>query len=183
MAIKLKPWGCCMKKLTASAGVCSIGLVLGLVFGMPNTGLETSPVGLELVTDFEGCKLEPYKCPGDVWTSGVGHTATTRPGEVLSHEQVASNLVTDVKDAERIVNRYVRVPLTQGQFDALVSFSFNVGEGNFRSSTLLKKLNAGDYAGACHQLPRWIYSSGKKLAGLERRRLAERDICLDGVTQ
>jgi lysozyme len=172
-----------MKKLTASAGVCSIGLILGIVFGMPDSGLRTSPAGMELVTDFEGCRLDAYKCPGNVWTTGVGHTVSARPGQVLSHEQVAENLVTDVAGAEHIVNRHVRVPLSQGQFDALVSFAFNVGEGNFRSSTLLRKLNAGDYAGACHQLPRWVYSGGQKLAGLERRRLAERDLCLEGVTQ
>lgn len=172
-----------MKKLTASAGICSIGVVLGIVFGMPNAGLQTSATSLELVTDFEGCRLDAYKCPGDVWTSGVGHTVTAEPGQVLSHEQVAENLVSDVADAERIVNRYVQVPLSQGQFDALVSFTFNVGEGNFRSSTLLRKLNAGDYAGACHQLPRWVYSGGERLAGLKRRRLAERDLCLEGVTQ
>nr|WP_241389545.1 lysozyme [Serratia proteamaculans]ANV21598.1 Mur1 [Serratia proteamaculans]ULG13358.1 Mur1 [Serratia proteamaculans]ULG13571.1 Mur1 [Serratia proteamaculans]ULG13683.1 Mur1 [Serratia proteamaculans]ULG15134.1 Mur1 [Serratia proteamaculans] len=129
--------------------------------------------GLKLIKHFEGLRLRAYQCSANVWTIGYGHTAGVGPDDVITEEQAISFLRQDVAESERAVNQYVHVPLTQNQFDALVSFVFNLGVGNFRTSTLLKKLNAGDYDGAAQEFGRWIHAGGKALPGLVRRREAE----------
>lgn len=134
--------------------------------------------GLNLIKHFEGLKLHAYKYSADIWTIGYGHTADVSTNDVITEAQAISLLYQDVAECERAVNQYVHVPLTQNQFDALVSFVFNLGVGNFRTSTLLKKLNAGDDDGAAHEFGRWIYACGKTLPGLVRRRKAERVLFL-----
>lgn len=134
--------------------------------------------GLNLIKEFEGLKLQAYKCPADIWTIGYGHTAGIGPDDVITEAQANSLLCQDVAASERAVNQYVHVPLTQNQFDALVSFVFNLGVGSFRTSTLLKKLNAGDYDGTAQEFGRWIHAGGKALPGLVRRREAERVLFL-----
>jgi len=136
--------------------------------------MKTGEKGLALIKHFEGLRLRAYQCSADVWTIGYGHTAGVRPGDVITPEQADAFLRGDVADAERAVGRFVRVPLTQCQFDALVSFTFNLGSGNLRTSTLLRLLNAGDYPGAAGQLLRWVNAGGKRLPGLVRRREAEK---------
>ncbi len=134
--------------------------------------------GLNLIKEFEGLRLQAYKCPADIWTIGYGHTAGIGPDDVITEAQAISLLCQDVVASEQAVNQYVHVPLTQNQFDALVSFIFNLGVGNFLTSTLLKKLNAGDYDGAVQEFERWIHANGKALPGLVRRREAERVLFL-----
>lgn len=134
--------------------------------------------GLNLIKEFEGVRLQAYKCQADRWTIGYGHTTDVGPDDVITEAQAVFLLRQDVAESERAVNRYVHVPLTQNQFDALVSFVFNLGIGNFRTSTLLKKLNAGDYDGAAQEFGRWIHAGGKALPGLVRRREAERVLFL-----
>lgn len=136
--------------------------------------MKTGEKGLALIKHFEGLRLRAYQCSANVWTIGYGHTAGVRPGDAITPEQADAFLRQDVSDSEHSVSRFVRVPLTQCQFDALVSFVFNLGAGNFRTSTLLKKLNAGDYSGAADEFSRWINAGGKPLPGLARRREAER---------
>lgn len=136
--------------------------------------MKTGEKGLALIKHFEGLRLQAYRCSADVWTIGYGHTAGVRPGDVITPEQADAFLREDVADAERVVGRFVRVPLTQCQFDALVSFTFNLGSGNLRTSTLLRLLNAGDYPRAAGQLLRWVNAGGKRLPGLVRRREAEK---------
>ncbi|ETS32232.1 hypothetical protein BB987_08330 [Photorhabdus temperata] len=102
--------------------------------------------GLELIKHFEGLCFYAYQCLTNVWTIGYGHTASERPGDVISAEEADTFLYQDVVDAERTVNNVVRISINQYQFDALVSFVFNLGAGNFRSSMLLKKLNISNYA-------------------------------------
>ncbi len=97
---------------------------------------------------------------------------------VITEAQAEQMLTEDLVRFERIVERLVRVRVNQGQFDALVSFTYNVGEGNFTNSTLLRKLNAGDTAGAAEQFARWVHASGKVLPGLVKRRAAERAMFL-----
>jgi lysozyme len=129
-----------------------------------------------LVTNFEGLVLTAYPDPGsgdEPWTVGYGHTLGVKPGDVITEERATELLYEDVKRFEASVNRQVIVPLTQYQFNALTSFTFNVGGGNLKSSTLLKKLNRGDYDGAASEFGKWVYASGKKLNGLIRRRAAE----------
>jgi lysozyme len=136
--------------------------------------------GLALTKQFEGCKLTAYQDSVGVWTIGYGHTGSivNRMGVVITQAQADSLLMQDIARFEDGVNKLVKVPLNQNQFDALVDFSFNLGLGNLGSSTLLKKLNAGDIKGAAEEFLRWDKAGGKVLAGLTRRRKAERDLFL-----
>jgi len=136
--------------------------------------MQTSQKGLDLIKSFEGLRLSAYKCPADVWTIGYGTTAGVKPGQNITKERAEELLREDVKRFEQQVMRLVKVPLTQGQHDALASFVYNLGPGNLSNSTLLRLLNAGDYKGAAAQFDRWTKAGGKTLAGLVRRRAAER---------
>lgn len=136
--------------------------------------MKISQNGINLIKQFEGCKLIAYKCPAGVWTIGYGHTKGVVRGQKISPERAEKFLKEDIEQFEKGVNRHVSVPLNQNQFDALVSFTYNCGLGALQRSTLLKKLNAGDYAGAANEFPKWNKSNGKVLNGLVRRRAAER---------
>jgi lysozyme len=140
--------------------------------------MRTGINGLTLIKQFEGLRLQAYKCPADRWTIGYGHTADVSANDAITEEDALFFLRQDVAESERAVNQYVHVPLTQNQFDALVSFVFNLGIGSFRNSTLLKKLNAGDDDGAAQEFGRWIHAGGKTSPGLVRRREAERALFL-----
>lgn len=136
--------------------------------------MQISKAGLDLIKQFEGLYLKAYRCPAGVPTIGYGHTAGVAMGQTITQQQADDYLRRDVRQFERAVERQVSVPLTQGQFDALVSFAFNLGEGALAQSTLLRLLNAGDYAGAAAQFDRWNKAGGRVLPGLVRRRAAER---------
>jgi len=138
--------------------------------------------GLELIKQFEGLKLETYICPAGVPTIGYGTTKIDGKkltiGMQITKEQAEGYLRNDVKVFENHVQRLVKVPLTQNMFDALVSFTYNLGAGNLGRSTLLKKLNDRDYGGAAEELLRWNKAGGKVLNGLVRRREAEKALFL-----
>ena len=138
--------------------------------------MKTSGKGIELIKTFEGLRLKAYKCPAGVWTIGYGHTKNVKPSDRITQPQAVELLLTDLKQFEGVINRSVLKTLNQAQFDACVSFVFNVGAGNFQKSTLLKKLNKGDFVGASLEFPKWVYSNKKKLAGLVKRREAERKL-------
>lgn len=140
--------------------------------------LKTSKNGLKLIKEFEGCVLTAYKCPAGVWTIGYGHTGGVKEGQKISKTKAEELLKLDLKVYENYVNNYVKVKLNQNQFDALVSFTYNCGPGSLKTSTLLKKLNQGDYRGAANELPRWNKANGQVLAGLTRRRKAEKELFL-----
>src|SRR5271166_4474242 len=132
-----------------------------------------SKEGLQLTERFEGCRLTAYQDVRGVWSIGYGHTGMdVVPGLMWTQEQAEAALQADTMAAASCVNTAVTVPLTQPEFDALVDFVFNVGCGNFRKSTLLRDLNAGDYAGAAAQFDVWDWAGGKQVAGLLRRREA-----------
>lgn len=148
----------------------------------PSSGNTINAAGLEIVKGFEGLRLNAYPDPGtggEPWTIGYGHTSAAGPPKVypgltITRSEAEETLKRDLAKYEKAVaNAVTRTP-TSDQFSALVSFTFNVGSGNFRSSTLLKKHNAGDFAGAGEEFGRWVYAGGKVLAGLQRRRRAER---------
>lgn len=141
--------------------------------------MKTSQKGIDLIKQFEGCRLSAYKCPAGVWTIGYGHTYGVKAGQKISQKQADEFLKEDLKSFEAAVNKYVKVSLTQNQFDALVSFSFNVGSEALRTSTLLRLLNQGKYEEAAEQFDRWVFVSFKKLDGLVRRRKAEKELFLD----
>lgn len=129
--------------------------------------------GLALVKDYEGLRLEAYQDSSGVWTIGYGHTASVRPGDSISAERAELLLEADLMEAERAVASLVKVPLTDNQFSALVSFVFNEGEGAFAKSTLLKKLNEGGYALVPACLKSWICDNGRVQPGLVKRRATE----------
>lgn len=136
--------------------------------------LSYSDQGLALTEQFEGLRLTAYQDSVGVWTIGYGHTGPdVQPGLTITQEQASALLLQDVAGAVAAVNRLVTVPLTQNQFDALVDFTFNVGQGNLASSTLLRELNAGNTAGAAAQFLVWVYAGGVQLPGLVTRRQAE----------
>lgn len=147
--------------------------------------MKTSEAGLKFIAQEEGTVLHVYLDPVGIPTIGVGHVL--RPGESfpngITKEQALQLLAQDVRIAEQAVLSNTKVPLNQNQFDALVSFVFNCGGGAYKTSTMLKKLNAGDYEGAANELPRWVYASGKKLPGLVARRNRERALFLKPVPQ
>ena len=138
--------------------------------------METSKTGIDLIKHFEGCELTAYKCPAGVWTIGYGHIKGVSEGMTITQEQAEEMLRDEMAEYEGYVNRLVTVELNQNQFDAMVSWVYNLGGGNLASSTLLKVLNAGDYDGVPAQMMRWNKAGGKVLEGLTRRRQAEADL-------
>jgi lysozyme len=139
--------------------------------------MEYSKDGLHLTERFEGCRLVAYPDPGsggNPWTIGYGHTGPeVVEGLEITQEQAEQCLAQDIKQAEANVNAVVHVELTQEEFDALVDFAFNCGCRNLDSSTLMKKLNAGDYEGASQEFIKWDMAAGHHMAGLLKRREAE----------
>ena len=148
--------------------------------------MQTSDKGIALIKQFEGCKLTAYPDPGTggaPWTIGYGWTQPVdgkpvRPGMTIDQKTADRLLKTGLVSYENDILRLVKVKLSQGQFDALVSFTYNLGSRSLSTSTLLSKLNAGDYAGAADEFPRWNKAGGKVLNGLTRRREAERALFL-----
>jgi len=138
--------------------------------------MNVSDDGIDLIKQFEGCRLKAYLCPAGVWTIGYGHTGGVNKGDVITEDDADDLLRADLVRFERSVLRLVRVPLSQGQFDALVSFAFNLGGGALQRSTLRQKLNRGDYEGAAEQFMKWTRAGGRVLAGLVRRRQAEYEL-------
>jgi lysozyme len=137
--------------------------------------VDYSGSGLKMTEQFEGCRLDSYQDSAGVWTVGFGHTLGVQPGQTITQLQAEAFLLQDMQRAVKYVNMLVKVPLTQGEFDALVDFAFNVGCGALADSTLLKLLNAGDYSGAANQFDAWDHAAGQVVAGLLRRRQAETD--------
>ncbi|WP_455425797.1 lysozyme [Dryocola sp. LX212] len=161
---------------------CSVAVVLALAVLVPDLRLlKTSPDGLALIADLEGCRLKPYQCSAGVWTSGIGHTAGVTPKGDITERQAAVNLVSDVLNMERRLAVCAPVAMPQPVYDAVVSFAFNVGTGAACRSTLVSYIRRQQWAQACDQLTRWVYVSGARNTGLENRRARERAYCLKGA--
>ena len=139
-----------------------------------------------LVKQFEGLSLRPYLCPAKIWTIGYGATRDAggqkiNPNTKSIHQAQANQLLErDLKQAADWVDKLVSVPLCPKQKSALISFVFNLGPTNFRASTLRKRINDRDFEDVPNQLLRWVYGGGRKLAGLERRRIAEAYLWIEG---
>lgn len=140
--------------------------------------MKVSQTGLDLIKRFEGLEKSAYLCPAGILTIGYGHTAGVKEGDTCTPEQAEVWLREDCRVAELTINSNVDVQLNQHQFDVLVSFIFNLGPGNFIKSTLLKKLNSGDYTGAADEFDRWVNARGRKLPSLIRRRAAKKAMFL-----
>jgi len=132
--------------------------------------------GIDLIKKYEGCKLSAYKCPAGVWTIGIGHTAGVKQGDKITQAQADELFKNDLKRFEKGINSLVKVSLNENQFSALVSLTFNIGIGNFSKSTLLKLLNHGKYQEASKEFEKWVFSKGKKLNGLIKRRKEEKEL-------
>ncbi len=135
--------------------------------------MKASPQAYTIIKEFEGLRLKAYKCPGGVWTIGYGHTEGITAGISITEDQAEEILRQDIETIETQINT-LNLSLTQNQFDALVSFVFNLGIGNFRKSRLLSLIKADPYDNAImDEFLKWVYSGGRVLPGLQRRRLSE----------
>lgn len=169
-------------KVGSGVVLCSVLAIIGII-QTEHSDLRTSQAGLEIIGNAEGCRRDPYQCPADVLTVGIGSTAAggepIDPHRLYSDKEIADRWAKDLRSAEQCVNRYANGrQLPQGTFDAMTSIVFNVGCGAMRKSTMFRKANAGDYIGVCNELPKWVYAGGKKLRGLELRRQKEKALCL-----
>lgn len=145
--------------------------------------MKTSGVGLNLIKSFEGKRVNAYDDGVGVWTIGFGtikypNGIRVKKGDTCTEQQAEDYLRNDLAKFETAINKLVKVPLTQNQFDALVSLTYNIGSGAFKGSTLLKLLNKGDYQSAADQFLAWNRAGGKVMKGLVRRREAERALFL-----
>lgn len=144
--------------------------------------LSISPQGESMVQQHEGLRQTAYLDAVNIWSICWGSTSAVVPGSTESLEQCRARLRKDLVHAENTVKRLVQVQLTQDQFDALVSFVFNVGAGNFSRSTLLRRINSRQCLAAGQEFSRWVYAKGKKLPGLVRRRAEERELWEGGCS-
>ncbi|WP_369790558.1 lysozyme [Rouxiella sp. WC2420] len=140
--------------------------------------MNISPAGVELIKQFEGCKLNAYQDSVGIWTIGYGHTLHVEPYDVITGSTAVLMLLDDLKPVEHALHTLVLQPITQNQFDALCSFIFNLGIKAFGGSTLLKKFNISDYSAAADEISKWNKAGGQPLAGLTHRRQAERSLFL-----
>jgi len=143
--------------------------------------MKISNNGLNLIKQFEGLRLNAYDDGVGVWTIGYGtikypNGVRVKRGDKITQAQADQYIANDVATFERAVNMLVNVPLNQNQFDALVSFTYNLGATNLSASTLLKKLNSKDYNGAAGEFQKWNKAGGKVMTGLVRRRKAEMEL-------
>lgn len=135
---------------------------------------EYSAAGLAMTQAFEGLRLHAYQDVAGVWTIGYGSTIpAVYPGQAITEQEAEQRLIADMQKAITAVKELVTVAITQGQFDALVDFTYNEGQGHLKTSTLLRKVNAGDFAGAVLEFDKWDEAGGQVRSGLLRRREAE----------
>jgi len=142
--------------------------------------MEISITGIKLIEFYEGNKFKSYKCPAGVWTIGIGTTkingVPVKEGQTCTKEQAYDYLREHLKEEVYPTLEKIKVELNQNQFDALCSFIYNVGNGAFEKSTLLKLLNKGDFDGVAKEFSKWTRAGGKTLAGLVKRRKSEKEL-------
>jgi len=148
------------------------------MLGIPES-MSVSNKGVDLICEFEGKRLVAYDDGVGVWTIGFGtikypNGVRVKKGDTCTLDQAKEYMRHDLIEFEHTVNSSVKVPLNQNQFDALVSLAYNIGSSAFKSSTLVKKLNTGDYQGAADQFNVWVNAGGKRMQGLVNRRDREK---------
>ncbi|MEB3497422.1 lysozyme [Pasteurella multocida] len=174
-------------KHSKKLAVCAVASIIAIVLSKNDGQIRTGQRGLEIIGNAEGCMLDPYKCPADVLTVGIGSTEASglkiERNKRYTEQEIADRWVYDLKKAERCVNVFAgSVNLPQGAFEAAVSLTFNLGCGKLRSSMLFKHARNGNIKAMCDQFPRWKYSGGKALRGLVIRRDKEKELCLAGLS-
>lgn len=161
-----------------------IALILAmLLLGTTMAIFRISKSGKDKIKQFEALSLKPYQDIGGKWTIGWGHLIKPDESHLLKPEGISIEaaellLDADLSNAQAAVNQLVKVPITGNMYDALVSLVFNIGMGNFKNSTLLKKLNVMDYNGAAAEFPKWKFADGVESAGLLARRAQEQSTFL-----
>jgi lysozyme len=140
--------------------------------------MQISQKGIDLIKHFEGVRLNTYQDSVGVWTIGYGHTKGVHAGMKITETEAENLLKQDLATFEAGVSNLVKVPVNQDQYDALVSFAFNLGLGTLTGSTLLHKLNAKDYHGAAEEFGKWVHAGHQVLPGLVSRRKAEEELFL-----
>lgn len=170
--------------IIASSGLQVFADLIGFTLKTGVTGQhDISEFGYQIIREFEGFKEKAYKDTGGVWTIGFGtikypNGKPVKSGDTCTREQAEAWLKNDCLWVDACLDKYVKVTVSQKQFDALASFVYNIGESQFRTSTLLAKLNAGDFAAAAANFDRWVYDNGKKINGLVNRRAREKALFL-----
>ena len=159
------------------------GSMVARMLGIAVDEMSVSNLGVDLICGFEGKRLVAYDDGVGVWTIGFGTTIypngiKVKKGDTCTEAQAKEYMAHDLKKFELAVNGAVTVPLNQNQFDALVSLAYNIGTNAFKNSTLVKKLNAGDYRGAADQFDVWVNAGGKRMQGLVNRRAREKALYL-----
>lgn len=143
---------------------------------MKSFGSYDPSVAAPFIRGWEAERYHAYKCSAGVWTIGVGHTKGVKEGDVITKDESRRIFLDDLRQFKSEITPLVKVPVTENQFIALMSFVFNLGLKNFKSSTLLRKLNEGDYEGCALEFPKWKYSNGVVVKGLLNRRKAEKEL-------
>lgn len=169
-------------KFKKSVVLCSVTAIITIMTTHYQDELKISKDGLELIGNAEGCMRDPYHCPSDVLTVGIGSTQHAglkiEPNKIYTDDEIAKRWLHDLKDTEQCILKNVNHDLPQPIHDATTSLVFNIGCGNFRKSTLLKRLNNKQYNLACNEFIKWKYAGGRVLKGLEIRRKKEQQLCL-----
>lgn len=141
--------------------------------------MKASQNCIELIKRFEGFSARPYLCPAKVWTIGYGTTrGVTKSTPPITQIEAEALLLRDISKYEKSVNRLIFFPINQNQFDALVSFCYNLGSGALQRSSLRAKINRGELKNAAREFTKWVFAGGKKLRGLQIRRTAEQVLFL-----
>ena len=163
-------------KKTAAGAVCAVSVIIGLVLGM-GSGIRTNQAGLELIGNAESCRRDPYMCPARVLTVGIGSTGKVE-NRRYSDKEITELWVADIKTAEECVNKYANGrSMTDNQFSAVTSFTFNVGCGALKKSTLARYANRQQWPQMCGEFSKWVYIGKERSKGLENRRGKEFTLC------
>ena len=169
------------RKKIATTAICSVSVIIGIVIANYSDEIRTSKAGLEIIGNAESCVREPYYCPANVLTVGIGSTGNVE-NKIYSDDEIARRWVSDIKKAELCVNRHANgFHLPQSVFDASVSITFNIGCSKMRTSAIFRHLNNGNYRAACNEFPRRNKAGGVVLNGLVIRREKERLLCLSDL--
>ena len=148
-------------------------------FRMPIIIAALSATGFSGILAYEGFSDHAYQpVPGDRWTIGFGTTGGVKEGDVIDPSRAVDRAARDAEVTAQAIKACIKVPVSQGEFDAYVSLAYNIGTKAFCESTLVKKLNQEDYDGACREINRWVYFRGSVLPGLVTRRQAEYERCI-----
>lgn len=174
--------------LGAAGAICAVSSIITLMYAQFGEELILSPKGAEIIGNAEGCRRDPYKCPADVLTVGIGSTAYSGqpvdPKHRYTDLEIAERWKNDIQVAEKCVLNYGNGrALPQSVFDAMVSVTFNNGCGKVKNSTMFGFIRRGRYIDGCNQLPNWVYVGKKKIPGLVNRREKEKALCLSDLKQ